>query len=273
MFIGGKQTRPDSGYSRLVHAPNGDVVGEVGEGNRKDIRNAVEAAHAASRWADTTGHARAQILYYVAENLSVRSSEFARRLETATGCNADDALAEVEASIEALFRFAAWADKFDGYVHSVPHRDLTLAVPEPIGVMGLVCPDDAPLLGLVSVTAPVVAMGNTCVVVPSEASPLSATDLYQVFETSDIPAGVINIVTGARDTLAAVLAAHDDIDGIWYFGSRAGIKAVEEASAGNMKRTWTHEPGELRGLIAPRADGELLRACTQVKNIWAPYGE
>jgi aldehyde dehydrogenase (NAD+) len=244
----------------------------VGEGNRKDVRNAVEAAHAA-KWADTAGHARAQILYYIAENLATRADEFSRRLESATGLSAADARAEVDSSIETLFRFAAWADKFDGYVHSVPYRDLTLALPEPIGVMGLVCPEEKPLLGFVGLVAPAIAMGNTIIAVPSESSPLSATDFYQVLETSDVPAGVVNIVTGSRDTLAAVLAAHDDVDGIWYFGGRDGITAVEEASAGNMKRTWAHEQGEFESLASPRADEEILRACTQVKNIWAPYGE
>jgi aldehyde dehydrogenase (NAD+) len=273
MFIGGKQARPDSGYSRPVYAPNGVLVGEAGEGNRKDIRNAVEAAHAGSRWADTPGHTRAQILYYIAENLSVRAGEFARRLEEMAARDAGDAREEVEQSIETLFRFAAWADKFDGYVHSVPYRDLTLAIPEPIGVMGIVCPDGMPLLGFVSLVAPVVAMGNTCVVVPSEPSPLSATDFYQVLETSDLPPGVVNIVTGVKDTLAAVLAAHEDIEGIWYFGSRDGVRAVEEASAGNMKRTWVHEQAGVSPVVIPQADEEILRACTQVKNIWAPYGE
>jgi aldehyde dehydrogenase (NAD+) len=104
--------------------------------------------------------------------------------------------------------------------------------------MALVCPDESPLLALVSLVAPAIAMGNTVVAVPSEAHPLSATDLYQVLETSDVPAGVVNIVTGRRDVLARTLAEHDDVDSIWYFGEAEGAKAVELASAGNMKRTW-----------------------------------
>ncbi|MBF6589867.1 MAG: aldehyde dehydrogenase family protein [Ktedonobacterales bacterium] len=276
LFIGGKQARPDSGYSRLVLGPQGAVLGEVGEGNRKDIRNAVEAARAAqTRWAETTGHARAQILYYLAENLAARADEFAARIATMTGCAAADAATEVERGIERLFTYAAWADKYDGAIHGTPLRGMTLAVHEPIGVLGLICPDAYPLLGLLSLAAPAVAMGNTIVAIPSEPHPLSATDLYSVLETSDMPAGVINFVTGARDALALVLAQHDDVDAVWWHGptSAAGARAVEAASAGNMKRTWVGHPA--RAWLDPRqGEGrEFLREATHVKNIWVPVGE
>ena len=139
--------------------------------------------------------------------------------------------------------------------------------------MGLVCPDAAPLLGLVSLVAPAIAMGNTVVAVPSERHPLSATDFYQVLETSDVPAGVVNVVTGRRDVLAPVLAGHDDVDALWYFGPAAGTREVEELSAGNMKRTWTGD--EDRDWLSPDAgEGpEFLREATQVKNVWTPSGE
>jgi aldehyde dehydrogenase (NAD+) len=274
MFIGGKQVRPDSGYSTSVYAPDGSVVGEVGEGNRKDIRNAVEAAQAASGWASTTGHNKAQILYYIAENLSVRADEFALRIRRQTGCSEGDAQREVEASIERLFTYAAWADKYDGLVHRTPLRNVTLAMPEPIGAMGLVCPDDYPLLGFVSLVAPAICMGNTVVVVPSERHPLSATDFYQVLETSDVPAGVVNIVTGPRETLTKVLAEHDNIDSIWCFGTAEGSKQVEYLSAGNMKRTWVNYGHPRDWLNKEQAEGrEFLIEATQVKNIWTPYGE
>jgi aldehyde dehydrogenase (NAD+) len=272
LFIGGKQVRPDSGYSRDVHTPDGTAIGEVGEGNRKDVRNAVEAAHSAAGWAETTGHNRAQILYFIAENLGVRSREFADRLVSSTGCSHVEAEREVEASVERLFTYAAWADKFEGPIHRPPIRGLALAIPEPIGVMGIVCPDDSPLLSFVTLMSATVAMANTIVVVPSELHPLSATDLYQVLETSDVPSGVINIVTGARNVLASVLAEHDDVDGIWYFGDKAGAEKVEYASAGNMKRTWIHGRRlSWTGAWACHSQ-ELLREATQVKNIWVPYG-
>jgi aldehyde dehydrogenase (NAD+) len=273
LYIGGKQARPDSGYSRLVRRPDGGVAGEVGDGNRKDIRNAVEAAHAASKWSDTTGHARAQILYYMAENLAARFDEFVDRLVSGAGREAESAHEEVERSIEALFTSAAWADKYDGQVHSSPIRALTLAVREPIGVLGIVCPDELPLLGFVSLVSAAIAMGNTVIAVPSERFPLSVTDLYQVLDTSDVPAGVVNIVTGVKTVLASVLAGHEDVDGVWVFGDEESIRAVEAESAVNMKRTLARREGDAWTVIAPEAAEELLRQSTQVKNIWTPYGE
>jgi aldehyde dehydrogenase (NAD+) len=274
MFVGGQQVRPDSGYSRTVVAPDGRIVGEVGAGNRKDIRDAVEAAHMAAGWAASMAHARAQILYYVAENLSARGAEFARRLETMTGRAADTCSAEVEATIERLFTYAAWADKFDGRVHATPLRGVTLALPEPIGVLGVVCDDVYPLLQFVSLVAPAIAMGNTVVAVPSERYPLSATDLYQVLETSDVPAGVVNIVTGERDALAGVLAKHDDVDAVWYVGFAEGATMVERASAGNLKRTWILSRPPRDWMDREQGQGtEFLREATQVKNIWVPSGD
>ena len=273
LFIGGKQARPDSGYSTPVFDFDGRIVGEVGTGNRKDIRNAVEAAHKATGWATGTAHARAQILYYLGENLSTRAEEFAARISTITGVTPKVAGAEVDATIRRLWSYAAWADKWDGAVHHTPYRNVTLAMPEPVGVMGIACPREAPLLGLVSLVAPAIALGNRTVVIPSERAPLVATDLYQVFETSDLPAGVVNIVTGDRDELSHVLAAHDDVDAMWYFGSLPGSAAVEKLSAGNLKRTWVSY-GKGRDWASADAEGrEFLDEATQVKNIWVPYGE
>jgi aldehyde dehydrogenase (NAD+) len=273
LYIAGKQARPDSGYSLPVLDAGGRRIGEVGQGNRKDIRNAVEAAHKASGWARATAHNRAQVLYYIAENLAARSEEFARRLAQLSGDGAS-AEREVALTIERTFTWAAWADKYDGAVHHTPFRNVTLAMPEPLGVLGVVCPDAWPLLGFVSTVLPPVAMGNTVVAIPSTPAPLAATDLYQVLDTSDLPGGVINIVTGLRDELSPVLAAHDDVDGLWYFGTAAGSTEVERLSAGNMKRTWVNY-GHLRDWGNPlQTEGEeFLEQATQVKNIWVPYGE
>ncbi len=273
LFIGGKQTRSDSGYSRRIVGATGRVVGEVGDGNRKDVRNAVEAAHAGAGWAKLSGHQRSQILFYIAENLSARAQEFAARLSAMTGASAPAAVREVEASISRLFTYGAWADKHDGAIHDVPLRGVALAMHEPIGVVGVACPDPYPLLGLISLVGPLLATGNRVVAVPSERYPLSATDFYSVLETSDVPAGVVNIVTGPRDPLAKVLAEHDDVDALWYVGSRAGATAVEKASAANLKRTWTE--WDAREWLDPRVgEGrEFLRRAVQVKNIWIPYGE
>ncbi len=275
LYIGGKQVRPDQGYARLVYGPGGVLLGEVGEGNRKDIRNAVEAAHAASAWGAATAHTRAQILYYIAENLEPRAQEFARRLVAMTGRSSRQAGHEVRESLSRLFSLAAWADKYDGAVHSVnvPHRDLTIALHEPVGVVGIAWPDEMPLLSFLSLVGAAIAMGNTVVVIPSQAHPLAATDLYQVLDTSDLPGGVVNIVTGSRDDLTKVLAQHDDVDAVWYFGSAEGSAMVEAESATNMKRTWVNS-GRPRDWTAAWAESEeILRHAVQVKNIWVPYGE
>jgi len=270
LYIGGKQVRPDSGYSMLVLDRAGKQLGEVGQGNRKDIRNAVEAAHKAAGWARATAHARAQVLYYLAENLTARAEEFAARLQTFGGSGEN----EVALTIERMYIYAAWADKYDGAVHHTPHRNVTLAMPEPMGVLGVVAPAEWPLLGFVSTVLPAVALGNTVVAIPSAAAPLAATDLYQVLETSDLPDGVINIVTGDPRELGRILAAHDDVDGIWYFGDPETGAEVEGLSAGNMKRTWVEEAGSRDWASARLGAGqEFLEQATQVKNIWIPYGE
>ena len=146
---------------------------------------------------------------------------------------------------------------------------------EAVGVIGLVCPDEAPLLGLISLIAPAIAMGNSVVVIPSEKYPLAATDFYQVLETSDLPAGVINIVTGNRKDLTKTLAEHNDIDALWYFGSdTSGGVFVEEASASNLKRTWVNNGKKRDWFNRVHAEGEeFLRHAVEMKNIWIPYGE
>lgn len=268
LYIEGKQARPDSGYSIAVNGADGALLGEVGEGNRKDIRNAVEAALKASGWGFTHGHNRAQILYYIAENLAARADEFGERLTRLTGF---DGREEVTQSVERLFAYAAWADKYEGIVHSTPLRGVVMAIPEPIGVMGLICPDEYPLLSFVTTVMAAVAMGNTVVAVPSERHPLAITDFYQVLDTSDVPAGVINIVTGKRETLAKVLAEHENVDGLWYFGDAEGVKRIEAASISNMKQTWAESTPQ--NWVNPRSEREFLRRATQYKNIWTPYGE
>ncbi|MBW3534196.1 MAG: aldehyde dehydrogenase family protein [Gemmatimonadetes bacterium] len=272
LYIGGKQRRPDEGYSLEVLDAHGRVLGEVGRGNRKDIRDAVEAARKAqASWAGRTAHNRAQVLFYLAENLAARANDVAARL---AGADAGDPAREVEASVRRLFTYAAWADKWDGRVHHTPFRNVTLAMPEALGVLAVVCPDEAPLLALVSTLAPAVAMGNAVVVVPSRRWPLAASELYPVLDTSDVPGGVVNLVTGLHGEVVPTLAAHDDVDGIWCFGSPARCRDVERLSAGNLKRTWCSD-----GLVRDWHDREqgqgeaFLHHATQIKNVWVPYGE
>jgi aldehyde dehydrogenase (NAD+) len=271
LYIGGKQARPDGGYSAPVWGKNGSLLGHASLANRKDVRNAVEAAHAAKSWSKTTGHLRAQILYYLAENLAARSGEFAQRIDALVGGRGGEK--EVEAAIRRLFTYAAWADKYDGQVHGVPIRGVALAMKEPVGVIGALCPAEAPLLGLISCMAPAIAMGNRVILAASEPYPLAATDFVQVLETSDVPAGVVNILTGPQADLAKPLASHMDVDAVWSFGAIELSGVVEKAAAGNIKRTWVNN-GLARDWMGAEGEGrEFLQAATEVKNIWVPYGE
>ena len=271
LYIGGKQARPDGGYSRAVYGKSGDCLGQVSIANHKDLRNAVEAAHAAKSWSKTTGHLRAQILYYIAENLSARASEFAHRLDQLQG--GTSGRAEVEASIKRLFTYAAWADKYDGHVHSVPIRGVAIAMKEPVGVIGALCPNEAPLLGFVSCLAPAIAMGNRVVLSASEVFPLAATDFIQVLETSDVPAGVVNLLTGPHSDIASHMGGHMDIDAVWSFSEKGQSEVIERASASNLKRTWTND-GIARDWFGSDGEGHaFLTAATEIKNVWVPYGE
>lgn len=274
LYIGGKQVRPDGGGSIAVAGADGLVAGEAAQGNRKDIRNAVAAARKAASWSAATSYNRSQVLYFLAENLACRSEEFTQRLVNLTGIGKKDAAREFELGLERLFTFAAWADKYDGRVHTPPLRGVALAVNEPVGVMGVICPDTAAWLSMITLIAAGLAMGNRLIVVPSERGTLLAADLYQVLETSDIPAGVVNIVSGDSMELACVLADHDDVQSVWAFGSPALTQAVQARTTGNLKRTFGNEGKMIDWHQWGAPESQLfLRAATQVKNIWIPYGE
>jgi aldehyde dehydrogenase (NAD+) len=272
LFIAGKQARPDSGYSTPVLAADGRLLGEAPLGNRKDIRNAVEAARKATAWPKSTAHNRAQVLYYIAENLSQRREEIANRLCDVVG--KQQAEAEVSTSIERIFSYAAWADKFEGTIHNPPFRNVTLAMQEPVGTIGILCPTEAPLLGFLSAVMPAIAVGNTVVAVPSEIYPLVTADLYQLFETSDLPPGAVNIVTGRPAELLKTLAEHDDIDALWCFADAPTCATAKSLSVGNLKQVFTNEGRQIDWFNpAPSSDRFFLQHATQIKNIWVPYGE
>ncbi len=274
LYIGGQQVRPDGGYSSAAMDAHGRVIAEIPTGNRKDIRNAVEAARAASGWSGTSAHNRAQVLYYIAENLSARGEEFVRRIMQLSGKNAAAAQSELALCIDRIYTYAAMADKYDSQVHATPWRNVTLAMKEALGVIGIIAPEEAGLLGFVSTVMPAIAMGNAVVVVPSQHYALLATDFYQVLDTSDLPNGVINIVTGNQDVLTEVLARHYDIEGLWYWGTAEGSRMVEEQAAATMKRTWVNYGKFHDWESTEQGQGEVfLRKATEIKNIWIPYGE
>jgi aldehyde dehydrogenase (NAD+) len=274
LYIGGRQVRPDGGYSNAAYDASGKVIAEMPAGNRKDIRNAVEAARAAESWSRVTAHQRAQVLYYIAENLNARSAEFKQRIARLGGRDEADSAAEFDLCVRRIWYYAAMSDKYESRVHATPFRNVTMAMKEPLGVIGIVAPEEAGLLGFVSTVMPAIAMGNRVVVVPSRHYALLATDFYQVLDTSDVPGGVVNVVTGDHDVLAEVLARHSDIEGMWYWGTRKGSRMIEKEAADSMKRTWVNY-----GLFhdwndAEQGQGEgFLRRATEIKNIWIPYGE
>ena len=273
-YIGGKQVRPDGGHSMSTYNADGSLAAIVGSGNRKDIRNAVNAAVKAASWSSQSGHGRAQILYFLAENLAIRESEWIKRLETLCGVTKKQAKAEFDESLSRIFSYAAWADKYDGAVHSAPYRGVTMALPEPIGVLAQVAPETQPLLTTISLISPAIAMGNRVILIPSESFPSVALELVQTFETSDIPPGVINIVTGDKDELSNQLVGHAEVDGVWCWADSDTVAKVETTSALDLKRLWIHSDGDRDWLDSDQGEGlEFLRNATEVKNIWTPYGD
>ena len=191
-----------------------------------------------------------------------------------TGLNKKQAAQEVQTSVSRIFTYAALADKHEGLVHQPPMRGLALALNEPIGVMGIICPDEAPLLGFLSLLLPALAMGNSVVLIPSRPFALVTTDFYQVLETSDVPSGVVNIVSGNALELGTILAKHDDVAGLWVVGTMDECKNAKKFSTGNMKIIWTCEGKELDWFDSQQSEGrEWMRRASQVKNVWIPYGE
>ncbi|MDO5630676.1 MAG: aldehyde dehydrogenase family protein [Paracoccus sp. (in: a-proteobacteria)] len=255
LYIGGAQKRPDSGQMYAVPGGLAPLAG------RKDVRNAVEAAaKTAPKWAAMGGHARAQVLYFLAENMAQRRDALAART---SGAEADVAIARV-------FHYAAWADKYDGRNVQTRPGHLVNVIPEPFGVMGVICPNTAPLAGLVSLVLPAIAMGNAVVAVAAQDDPMALFDLAQIMDTSDLPGGAVNILTGPREDLAVALAAHDEVAALWYHGAADGLRSAERAACGNLKPVW---PVPALRWSDPDTQGEpFLRRAVQIKTVWLPYG-
>ena len=274
-LIGGKLVRPDGGMSFPIHSPSGALLGLSGDAGRKDVRNAVEAARSAFEpWRNQSAHTRAQILYFFAENLENEKARFTLAIERQTVCGRELAQNLVEVAVRRLFYYAAFADKFEGTLQPVSPKMMVVGVKEAIGVVGIRAPDHTPLLGLVSAIAPAIVMGNCVVAVVGPDDALLASDLIQVIQNSDVPPGVLNIMSAANpDAIAKVLADHEDVDSVWFFGSREKSTAIEVASASNMKRVWVKECPLGVGLrFAGGEFKKFLREATQVKNIWTPFG-
>jgi acyl-CoA reductase-like NAD-dependent aldehyde dehydrogenase len=272
LFIGGAFPRSESGRSYAVHAADGTLLAYAAQGSRKDARDAVVAARKAfAGWSGATAYNRGQILYRVAEMLEGRAAQFAGEVAAADGSHAADAAAEVAAAIDRWVWYAGWTDKVAqvaGAANPVAGPYFNFSVPEPTGVVAIIAPAESSLLGLVSVVAPVIATGNTAVVVASERGPLPAVSLAEVLATSDLPAGVVNVLTGRTAELAPVLAGHMDVNALDLTGIDAPARAaLEQLAAGNIKRVrygtedWAAQPGTQR-----------LLSFLEIKTVWHPAG-
>ena len=274
LYIGGKQKRPDGGYSFPLNAVNNSFICDIAQANRKDVRDSVEIA-AKSFAKQLSNFNRSQILFYLAENLQQREKTFVDLLVALCGSSPVNASIEFSQSCERLFYYAAMADKFEGDVHNPPMRGLTLAMKEPLGVMTSILSDDSPLLNLVTVMGSVFSTGNTNIIVPGQRTSLIATELYQVLDTSDVPGGYVNILTAKENELNKTLSQHENIEGIWYFGADSAQRSeIVKNTTSNIKRYWCPEEKHLDWTNASEEFlNEFLYQSTQVKNIWIPYGE
>jgi len=268
LYIGGQFPRTESGRSFAVENPGGAVVANLCRASRKDFRNAVAAARKAqSGWADRTAYNRSQILYRLAEMLDGRSAQFVEEL-VVLGDSEPAAQDEVRAAVDRLVYYAGWCDKYaqvSGTVNPVSTSHFNFSAPEPMGVVGVVCPDEPGLLGLVSLVAPVIAGGNTCVVLASQSRPLSAVTFAEVAATSDVPGGVLNLLTGFREELLEHFATHMDVNALVGAGMDAGaVKTLQAGSALNLKRV--HAYGDDVGSPGP----QFILDCQEIKTTWHP---
>ena len=277
LFIGGQFPRSESGYSYVVEDSKGRFVANAAKASRKDARDAVVAARAAVKdWAGRTAYNRGQIIYRVAEIMEDRRPQFVEAVRQSEGLNPARANAVVDASIDRLVWYAGWADKVTqlvGGANPVAGPFFNLSTPEPTGVVAVVAPEESSLLGLVSVVAPIIVTGNTAIVMTSYSRPLPAVTFAEVLATSDVPGGVVNILTGDPANTAPWLAGHMDVNAIDLTGiaGNPGLAtSLEEAAAENLKRVrrapaaepdWTADPGI-----------EAMTTFLETKTVWHPIG-
>lgn len=268
LYIGGAFPRSESGRTYPVSTRDGVFLANAARASRKDARDAVVAARAAiAPWSSATGYNRGQVLYRIAELLEGRRDQFAAELASADGLSEEAAAAQVDSAIDAWVWYAGWADKYvqvAGNGNAVSGPYFNLSTPEPTGVVAVIAPQTGQsLLGLVSVVAPVILSGNTVVVVASESSPLAAVSLAEVLATSDVPGGVVNILTGSPAEIAPWLAGHADVDALDLAGAGAlDWVELQVAAADTLKRVLT----PVDGTAAPSL--ERILAFTELKTVW-----
>jgi acyl-CoA reductase-like NAD-dependent aldehyde dehydrogenase len=275
LYIGGAFPRSESGRSYAVVASDGSFLANAALGSRKDLRDAVVASrNALAGWSGATAYNRGQVLYRVAEMLDGRRSQFADEISSSEGTSQEEAAASVDAAVDRWVWYAGWSDKVAqvaGSSNPVAGPFFNFSVPEPTGVVGVVAPQSSSLLGLVSVLAPVLATGNTVVLLASETRPLPAITLAEVLATSDLPGGVVNLLTGRVAELAPVLAAHRDVDALDLAGAPASLVAeLERAAVTNVKRVLLPQASEPDWAEAPTP--RRMLAFVETKTVWHPVG-
>jgi len=274
LFVGGAFPRSESGRTYQARDSNGNFMANAALASRKDLRDAVVAARKGySAWSKATAYNRGQVIYRIAEMLEGRRTEFLELIKTSSGTTSKAATAEVDAAIDRLVHYAGWTDKLAAVLGSsnpVSSPYFSYSAPEPTGVVGILAPPGAPLLGLVSVIAPVITGGNACVVIAAEHDPCVAITFAEVVATSDVPPGVINILTGRSSELAPHLAAHADVNALDLTGADAGLhKRLEQAAAETVKRVYA--PKGVPDFAAVPGMGRL-RAFLEIKTVWHPTG-
>lgn len=278
-YVAGKPSKAESGGSVCVRAPGGDLLAYCPEGGRKDVRNAVEAAiKVQPGWMKKSPSARAQSLYSLAKGLEAKRREMVQSITMQTGISLDEADMEVNLSIARLCDWAARCDKERGGAPPVPQSGSALSLPEALGVVGIVLPDSKPLLSLVTLLGATIAMGNAAIMVPSEKYPLPALEFIQVLQSSDLPGGVVSVLTGSRDQLTQALANHSVIKAIWYWGSLEGCQYLQSSCLNPLKTLWLHsqkqeeekEEGKEWTHPHPSILEEMWRNAVQWKSVWIP---
>lgn len=274
LFIGGAFPRSESGRTYAVRDSGGKFMANAALGSRKDGRDAVSAARKGfGAWSKATPYNRGQVIYRIAEMLDARRAQFVELIMTGTGVTARVAGAEVEASVDRLVHYAGWTDKLSavfGAANPVSGPYFSYSAPEPTGVVAALAPAGSPLLGLVSIVAPVITGGNACVVIASETDPCVAITLAEVLATSDLPGGVINILTGSAAEIAPHLAAHADVNGLDLTGADQELRvSLEQAASQTVKRVYV--PKGTPDFTAP-AGTARLRAFLEIKTVWHPVG-
>jgi acyl-CoA reductase-like NAD-dependent aldehyde dehydrogenase len=273
LYIGGAFPRSESGRSYPVASPVGELLAHAAQASRKDVRDAVVAARKAfPGWSGATAYNRGQVLYRIAEMLDGRREQFAAEVRAAEGGSAAAAVATVEHAIDRWVWYAGWADKYaqvTGSANPVAGPYFNFSLPEPTGVVGALAPQESSLLGLVSVVAPIITTGNTTVIVASRERPLPAVSLAEVLATSDLPGGVVNLLTGFPAELAPWLASHRDVNAIDLTGvDPADRPALQQAAADNVKRVFAPADEDWQ----PDPSTARLAAFVETKTVWHPVG-